>query len=247
MVRKSSPEVRAVVAEATNAAERLILPSLVAIYSDHEVAGGAPMPRQSGTAFLVSWKGRSTLITAKHALFGHDGLADPLTKRLLVRGGLRRLGEIEWSTISCHSDADVAAVHIDDFPLAQCLPQSAVENSRAPKTAAIVGYLARDFRRSLVEGRLSPAPSVYVNRIRSVDDAIISVHYPRKTNVNTDSGEPAVAPIPTGLSGGPILNTTLLRKDVVKIIGVFVEWVDGVGYGASVSRVRQVLEEISDE
>ncbi|OKS46964.1 hypothetical protein PsaNZ62_29410 [Pseudomonas syringae pv. actinidiae] len=46
-----------------------------------------------------------------------------------------------------------------------------------------------------------------------------------------------VAPIPRGLSGGPILDAIALAQDRIGIAGVFTDWDAGVGSGAS----REVL------
>lgn len=247
MREASSPTVRSAIDAAQKAAEVLVLPSLVAIYSDHETKGGTALPRQTGTGFLVSWSEQAALITASHTLFGYDNAEDPGRKSVFVDGGLRYLDDLRWSTIGSVSGYDLAAIYLAAFPVARCLPQQSVQPVGDPKLVTLVGYLARDFNRSRSESRLVNRPSVYTNKVRSVADDIISFHYPRKKNLDTASAERVVAPIPHGLSGGPLLDTRRLMKGEAQVVGVFFAWDAGIGLGVSSTRLPTLLADLSDE
>ena len=234
-------------ATAADAAESLVLPSLIAVYSDHEVPGGTVMPRQTGTGFLLAWRSRVALVTAKHVLFGHDGKDAPGRKSVFAQGGLRHLDELRWSTIGSVSEYDVAAIFLDAFPLEHCLPQFSLDTPAAPKLATVFGYLARDFKRAHTAGRLTIRPNIYTNRVRSIENGIIRFHYPQKTNLDTSSAERVVAPIPRGLSGGPLLSTNQLRQGQVQVIGVFFAWDAGVRYGVTADTLPPLLDELVDE
>jgi hypothetical protein len=166
---------------------------------------------------------------------------------VLVGGDLRRLEDLRWSSIEYDPEHDIAAVFLNDFSLNRCLPQSSLDISRVPKAATVMGYLARDFKRSKTEGRVSPRVSIYANKVHSLDEGTVRFHYPRKRNVDASSGRPVVAPIPRGLSGGPIVDTARLYEGEVRVVGVFCGLANGFAYGAGASKVKALLDNLADD
>lgn len=131
-------------------------PHLIAIYDER--------PDQIGTGLLTVWNGKPLLVTAKHVLFGHEFDEDPLTKQVHIGDGLKAIEELKISRITDNEELDLSAVHITGFPLDRCLPYTALRFDEAPPEAlSIIGFLARDFRRSKEEGVL-PAQAISIHR-----------------------------------------------------------------------------------
>ena len=155
------------------AAAELVQPYLIAIYDER--------PDQIGTGFLTVWNGKPLLVTAKHVLFGHKFDEDPLKKQVHVGDGLKAIGELKASRIVENQELDLAAVHITGFPLDRCLPYTALHFDEAPpKTLSIIGFLARDFRRSKEESVLRPKPHLYTGKTKELDPKHIGIVHPRR-------------------------------------------------------------------
>src|SRR4051794_37865066 len=80
------------------------------------------------------------------------------------------------------------------------------------------GFLARDFKRQ--GDTLKPAPRVYTNVGIPVGAGLVGLRHPKRRNVNSMTREAAVTPLPSGLSGGPMLDTIELIKGKISIVGV---------------------------
>jgi hypothetical protein len=170
-------------------------------------------------------------------LFGASGSEAPDDKEVFVDGGLIRIGDLRQSEIKVDEAHDLAVVHVGIAGAR--LPSSVI----APPTARIIalhGYLARDFRRSLAQGVLRPAPFIYQNLRRPAKPGFVALKFPRK-NIGTFTSTRAHAPIPKGLSGGPMLDAIALWHGHVSIQGVFIEHEQDVGLGGGGDSVLALL------
>src|SRR5579863_8544141 len=86
--------------------ERLVQPSLVAIYTWPDVAGAKPA--QTGTGFLLNHRDRPLLITAAHCLYGHNNEESPFRKYIIFGGGLRQLADLKTGEIIRDTHKDLA-------------------------------------------------------------------------------------------------------------------------------------------
>ena len=214
--------------------EVLVAPNLAAIYCDE---GGEAEPQQIGTAFILQHAGAHVLVTAAHCLYGQSKgrPENPGDKMVFQGGGLQRLGDITTSELVSERRHDLAAVMVRGFDGG--LPGDALTHAHEHSPViAVHGYLARDFKRDRTEGMLRPKPFIYQNAPRDCVDGRLRFKFPRK-NFDTYTSSRGVAPIPRGLSGGPILDAIALAQDRIGIAGVFTDWDAGVGSGAS----REVL------
>jgi len=220
----------------------LVQPHLLPIYD--ETTGSRAMVRQIGTGSLLAHRGRAVLITAKHALYGHEGEENPLEKAVFVAGSLKMIGHLSSSEIVPAKDHDLVALYSKDFSPEQCLQSSHLCAVQAPpRVVTIQGFLARDFNRSLSKGMLSPAPYIYSNSLKECGSGYVGILYPKSRNRDTDSGHKVMAPIPRGISGGPMLDAARLTIGRISIIGVFTDYCRerGIAFGESSSKVLGLL------
>lgn len=247
MVWKSSPEIRARIKAAYDVAESSVSRSLVAIYSDYITKTGFETVDQTGTAFLVLWRGRQVLVTAKHSLFGPDGFDDPSRKSVFLDGRLHRLGELGSTTLFSHPSLDISAFPAHRYSVDRCLPADTLQPVRAtPKLLTVFGYLARDFRRSEADSTLLLRPHIYSSKLLHIDEDVVRMHYSRSKSIGTGSGSREHAPVPSGLSGGPMLDTNALRRGQIRILGIFTEWARGFGSGVNVVALAPLLDSLSE-
>lgn len=88
---------------------------------------------------------------------------------------------------------------------------------------------------------MSPATWIYSNVGVDMGVGRVGLRYPKRRNVNTATGQAAVTPKPTGLSGGPMIDTIELIKGAVRVVGVFIEQGDGVGRGEDAEVIQKAL------
>lgn len=247
MAWKSSPEVRARIKAAYDVAQSIVSRSLVAIYSDYVTKTGLDTVDQTGTAFLILWRGRQVLVTAKHSLLGHDGSDNPSQKSVFLNGRLHRLGELGSATLFSHPRLDISALPAHRYSVDRCLPADTLQPVRtAPKLLTIFGYLARDFRRSETDSTLLLRPHIYSSKLLHIDEDVVRMRYSRSKSVGTGSGSREHAPVPSGLSGSPMLDTNALQRGEIKVLGVFTEWSRDIGSGVSVVALAPLLDSLSE-
>lgn len=135
---------------------------------------------------------------------------------------------------------DLAAIYMDKFPLARCLSPASL--SLRPLDATVItigGYLARNFKRA---GHvLRPAPHIYSNRRLGMRQGLVGLRYPKRRNIYTTTGKPAVTSIPSGLSGCPMVDTVKLIHGDISILGVFTSQDDGKAWGVDSNILRALL------
>src|SRR5664279_4422239 len=102
----------------------LVQPHLVAIYLQETEPKAKT--QQVGTGFLVRYKNRPVLITAKHTLYGKRGDENPGEKAIVVPGGLKLIGHLQSRELVQENTYDIAAMYVDEFDLARCLPLSSL-------------------------------------------------------------------------------------------------------------------------
>ena len=220
----------------------LVQPHLVAVYE--EKTDPKVKTDQIGTGFLVTNKGRPVFVTARHVLYGHAFDEDPAEKAVMVGGSLKRVGQLQSIQFVNATEHDITVFYADEFGLERCLPTSALCADKCkPPMLMIHGYLARDFKRERRTGMLRPAPWIYTNAAADMPSGYIGLRYPKSRNRNTDTGKKVMAPRPSGLSGGPMLDSMMLMKGQVSVVGVFTEKPlgQGVAVGEAISKVRSML------
>lgn len=224
--------------------DRLVGPALVAIYDDRQ---GEAEPYQSGTGFVVKRSGHVIFVTAHHCLFGQnlDNPESPGDKCIFVDGALRRVGEVALSECAYVRDHDVAVMRVAGFQHA--LPEDVLlapyENTAV---VAVHGFLSRDFKRTRAGGGiLKPKPFIFQQPSMGVEEGYLSFKFPRK-GVVSGSKTRAVSPIPRGLSGGPIVDSIALARGQVGIAGVFTEWDQGIGKGATRQIINLAIDRLDD-
>jgi hypothetical protein len=228
----SEPETVSSIVAASS--EVLVGPNLVPIYCNED---GEAEPQQIGTAFILQHAGARILVTAAHCLFGQskDQRENAGDKLVFQGGGLQRLGDLTTSELVSDPHHDLAAVVVRGFEVG--ISEDALKHAHEHTSViALHGYLGRDFKRDRTEGLLRPKPFIYQNAPLNCLDGKLRFKFPRK-NLDTFSNARVMAPIPRGLSGGPILDAIALAQGKIGIAGVFTEWDAGVGSGAS----REVL------
>jgi len=220
----------------------LVQPHLVAIYQ--EATGPKAKTKQIGTGFIIDHRGCSVLISAKHALYGHNGDENPGEKEIFVAGSLKMIGRLSSHEVVRAEDHDLVAMYVREFSQEQCLPSSYLSSVDATlRVVTIQGFLARDFRRDARTGILRPAPRIYTNSRKDCGSGYVGLSYPKSRNRSTDSGEKVIAPRPSGMSGGPILDGDKLAKGQISIVGVFTDYCRerGMAFGESSSKVLALL------
>ena len=217
-----------------------VLPSLVAIYASHHLKPEAPV--QVGTGILISHKSRPVLVTARHVLRGHNFDEEPAEKAFHIDGRWVYVGDGPRSLFEA-KDRDLAAFYADEFKFRPLLPPPAV--TAANETANVItigGFLARDFKRD--GGVLQPKPWIYSNKSVRDENGMVGLLYPKRHNVESNTGDAIFNSIPRGLSGGPMLNTVNLLNANVAIVGVFTEQSDGTARGECATLVSSLLNQM---
>jgi hypothetical protein len=221
----------------------LAQPHLIAIYQ--EGTGPKVKTMQIGTGFIIDHRGRSILITARHALYGHNGDENPGDKEIVVAGSLKMIGHLSSHEVVRAQDHDLVAMYVREFSKEQCFPSSYLCSGDATlRVVTIQGFLARDFRRDARTGILRPAPRIYTNSRKDCGSGYVGLSYPKNRNRSTDSGNKVIAPRPSGMSGGPMLDGDKLAKGHISIVGVFTDyWRErGMAFGESSAKVLGLLD-----
>lgn len=185
---------------------------------------------QAGTGFALLHNDRPLIITARHTLHGTTFKENSGDRHLFLNKllSLKELGvtDVFFPNTGCPKNLiDVAAFYLDGFPLDRCLDLSCISHgSTPPRMVSILGYLARDFNINANKEQLLPKPFMYSNKVVSNTAGIVVFEYPRKGNISSSTNEPILfTPIPSGLSGCPILDTDQAAKGVINIVGVFTD------------------------
>jgi hypothetical protein len=229
-------------AEALEPFERLVRPSLVAIYLPHPHK--AMLLNQLGSGFLVAYGCKPILVTARHVLYGHCGGEDPADRAVQIGASTVFVGD-KTRNISRprEGERDLCVVHMDEFPLSQCLPLSQVAGVPIqPGIVTFAGFLARDFKRN--GGILRPAPRAYTNVGLSDRPDLVVLRHPKRRNVDSRTGAAVVSSKPSGLSGGPMLDTVKLISGKVFVVGVFTEQTDGKASREVAALIRPCLADV---
>lgn len=218
------------------------MPHLAAIYE--------PMPEavrvtQIGTGIVFRKNDRHILITAKHVLVGNTGMENPGEKAIVLGGRLRQFGDLSNPNMYSSPLFDMAAFELDDGDAAWGFESSCLATSGPKATSiTIAGYLARDFKRSTADGVLRPAPFLYSNLAADAGEGHAGLRYPRNRNKNTTSGERSTVPVPSGLSGGAMLDSEALMAGDVRIVGLFTDYANqrGMAFGETSTKVQALLD-----
>ena len=227
-------------------AERLVTPSLVAIYTWRK--GSAP--HQSGTGFLINCRGRPAMVTARYVLYGPNFDERPLAKHVWFNGDLRPLSELGSGEVLEDRNNDLAAMYADERGLLSCLAMSCLSLTEATYgLITINGLLARDFRRSLSARSIVPHPWRMTNERVSWKPGYIAMRYQRSKWKNAKTGKLVQAPRPEGMSGAPMLDSQMLGAGSATIVGVFTDYVQekGIGFGEAAPKVIALLEQLRSE
>ncbi|MDF1687887.1 MAG: hypothetical protein P1U50_13950 [Parvibaculaceae bacterium] len=213
----------------------LVLPTLVPIYKSKDQ--DASQPDQIGTGFILKHNSRPMLITAKHTLVGHDGNDDASGKAFFNNGKWVYVGD-DGSKVFQSPDHDIACFYADTLADRPCLESRNIETTDA-KLITIGGYLARDFKRA--DATLQPKPYIFTNLSAEVSGGLVGLQYRRSKVKSTNRKLPQTAPIPRGLSGGPMLNSLRLVQGHVSLVGVFTEQDSGTARGEPSTVLQQIL------
>jgi hypothetical protein len=226
-------------------ADRLVLPAIEAIYERPD--GSDRATKQIGTGFRINWYERPVLVTARHTLYGHryeKEPEDPFAKHILFHGRLRGLFELRTGEVGYLEGHDLAAVFVDELGVAGSLPMSSLLPTEATcRLVSIYGLLSRDFRRQLSTGSLHLKPYIYTNIREDSGSGYTVVLFPKHKNRDGRTGKMVQAPIPRGLSGGPMLDANQLFRGNVSIAGVFTDYEQGRGLGESAWKVMALLQQ----
>jgi hypothetical protein len=225
-------------------ADELVFPSLVPIYDRR---GDDVTVRQIGTGFLLADNGCQFLVTARHVLYGHDNSEDPWAKWILSNGRIRPLSEGHGRQIHMGIEHDIAGLRGIDVNGRNPLPTSCVLSDDAKcRLISIYGFLGRDFKRDIKTGLLTNTAFFYTNKRISIGYNYVGISYPRRKGVMTGTGARVHSPIPRGMSGCPMLDTNLLVRGVVNIVGVFTDFLpSGRAYGENSSAISNLINQIS--
>jgi hypothetical protein len=228
----------------SNACERLIFPNSRAIY----VPFDERRVNQVGTGIVFRDEQRRVLVTAKHCLFGHDGGEPPGDKAILIEGfGLRRVADMLSGEVAHSSAFDVAAFEIAGLPAHVGFDRDTLPGrTEQPGHVTVCGYLAKDFIRSLARNELAPRPMLSSNTGVAMNRHYIGMKYEKRRNIDGKTGKRAVAPKPSGLSGGPMLDSAALIEGRAQIAGLLTDKPPdkGIAYGESSPKILATIEEI---
>lgn len=150
MMCHSSAGSQTFVSQAEEQSKLLVLPSLVAIYE----MIAQQKPEQIGTGFLILWKEKPVLITAKHVLCGHGNGNDTSEKLLFENGDFIPISNVGNASMV---NADLAAVGVDNISSKPCLSADTIDcDADTTGVLTILGYRSDDFRGT--GQTLSPQP-----------------------------------------------------------------------------------------
>jgi hypothetical protein len=228
-------------------ADRLVLPSLVPIYTWPDVTGAEPV--QTGTGFLINRRDRPLLVTATHCLYGHKYDESPFKKYIVFGGRLSQLAALQTEEIIRDPHNDLTTLYVDELGLERCLPMSCLSSSETTcKVITVAGFLTRDFRRSLLEGCLSPQPFLFHFERAAYDPGYVGIRFHKSRNRDAKTGALVQAPRPEGLSGSPMLDTRMLGTGAVVIVGLFTDYVQskGLAYGETSQKVINHLAKLEE-
>ena len=226
-------------------ADRLVTPSLVPICT--RPGGSDRATHQSGTGFLINYRGGPVLVTARHVLYGHKFDEDPFTKHIVFKGRLRGLFELRSEEVLQDLNNDLAVAYVHELGLLECLPMSCLSSGEATcELITINGLLARDFRRKLSDGSITAQPYRVTNERATWKPGYTGIRYQKSKNIDARTGKFVQAARPVGMSGAPMLDTQMLGAGKVVIVGVFTDYVQekGLGFGESAPKVIALLEQL---
>lgn len=213
---------------------KMFAPSIQPIYEQPTIN-----PFQIGTGFVLSYNNRTLLVTAGHVLFGHDFKASPNLKRLHIGKTLLRLNS-EDREVNYSKEKDIAVVEMSELEEIKPLTiDNFLPAGERGKTLSILGFLSRDFKR---RGRsLASKPYMYTGNAIQTADKIV-MEYTHRKNLDPNTGERVVNPIPRGLSGCPMIDTTAtLESNTPKIVGIFTEQDNGTARGTDILYLNQLF------
>lgn len=214
---------------------RIVQPTLVPIYASN--AKDPTLPDQVGTGFILSHNSRPMLVTAKHTLFGHDGKDEAGEKAFCADGNWVYVGDVN-SEVYFAKDRDIACFYADQLAGRPCLEICNISTTPS-SPITIGGWLARDFKRP--GATLQPKPFIFTGTSEEIADGLLSLQYRRSKVKSINSEMLQTAPIPRGLSGGPMLNSARLALGQVSLVGVFTEQDDGSARGEPSAALKQLL------
>lgn len=226
-------------------ADRQVTPSLVPICT--RPGGSDRATYQSGTGFLINYRGRPVLVTARHVLYGHKFDEYPFTKSIVFNGRLRELFELGSQEVLQDLNNDLAAVYADELGLPECLPMSCLSSGEATcELITINGLLSRDFRRKLSDGSIMPRPYRVTNERAAWKPGYTGLRYPKSKNIDARTRKIVQAARPAGMSGAPMLDTKKLGTGIVEVVGVFTDYEQekGLAFGESAPKVIALLEQL---
>jgi hypothetical protein len=183
----------------------LVQPSLVPIYV--ELKGPRRPLDQVGTGFLIRHQDRTVLVTAKHVLRGRESNEDPWEKVVIAAGHRLLLGDLNRNSLVEAIDEDAAILFVDEFGAERCLPSSVLSEAHSARILTLHGFLGRDFNRDAVADAAFPAPWVITGAIGNSSERWLEMKYPRSRFRDPQTGLVVTAPIPAGISGGPMLDS----------------------------------------
>lgn len=205
-----------------------ILPSLVALYYPHKAK--PEIVNQIGTGYLIEHNSRPVVVTAAHNLLANDFKGKPDDLSFFWNGTLHYFDSVARPYVF-NKTYDVAAFYADELATKPKLPKSSIAWPHpAPEFITIGGYQASKFiRHSTV---LSPMPLIHTD-VRMLQPAgFVGVRYSKRRNKSSFTGiRIPMAPMPHGLSGGPMVATDTLFSPQPSIVGVFTGITRGHGIG----------------
>lgn len=226
--------------EANNVLVESYLKHLVAIYDDKD--------NNIGTGFLTWWNRKQVFVTAMHCLYGASFSEDPYIKQVHVDNGLVPLDNVLIGKILSNQQTDIAVFYAQGFDADRAIPYSALQfNKHQPDMITVVGYLARDFRRNRSDETLRPKPLSHSDKSVSKGSEKVAVRYLNRA-ISSDTGLRQLAPIPRGLSGTVMLNTTSLLLQKLEVYGVFTDEKldEGYVFGSHVDKVQELLHKLDN-
>lgn len=214
----------------------MVAPSVQPIYEARK-----KKPVQIGTGFVLSYNNRTLLVTAGHVLFGHDFKAFPDLKRLHIGKTLLSLNS-EDREVNYSEQKDIAVVEMSEL---EDIKPLTIDNflpaDKRGKTLSILGFLSRDFKRS--DRTLASKTFMHTGTAIQTTDKIV-MQYTHRKNLDPNTGERVVNPIPRGLSGCPMIDTTAtLESKTPKIVGIFTEQDQGTARGTDIGYLNQLLND----
>jgi hypothetical protein len=166
--------------------ERAIRPYIIAIYAPR--INHPNDISQVGTGFLVQNGGEVTLVSARHVYYGQTGTELPGDKVFFVNGVLHSVGDLRRNHIYGAEGLDLACVRLPEMPFEKGMSPEWMLPTDEPTHISVMGYLARDFKRSRKSRTLRPAPRLYSNQCRKLTSTSIVMEYPKSRNRIVNGG-----------------------------------------------------------